>query len=215
MRKYIGFMAIIFVTSIILGACSGSNNDETASNNANNNQEEEVNASSQDNSKQTDNNENSDEKPRSERIGEDEWKEDETGVGIGDTAINDSNLGEAELTLDSVELVDEDELEEDTDVTQIVAANITIKNVGENAFSPADVLYDGELYEKGEKFGTEWDYYDGVSEEWEDELQPDKETSGVIVFDNWDSDAYELVFGDKTEGLGNRVSFEFEKGETD
>lgn len=46
-------------------------------------------------------------------------------------------------------MVDEEELEEDAEVAQLIAAYITVKNIGEDSFSPEDVLYDGELYEKG------------------------------------------------------------------
>lgn len=233
-RKNILYRFItIALLVLVLAACSddeNNTNDGNNNNNENNGQEENTNSPSDNNKEDNDNNDNNtnendaqdnnevnadDETSRSERYGEDEWDEDETGLAMGEAGTLDSNLGQAEITLDSVKWEDADDLEEDAEVTQLISAEITLKNVGDEALVPEDILYSGQLNEEGEEYGDMWDYYEGISEEWDDNLDSGEKTSGIIVFNSEDIDAYELIFGIDLGPTSNKVSFKFENDEVD
>lgn len=186
MKQYLILVAVLLALTAILIAC-GNNNDDTSNN-------------------ETDQQEEDD-------SGGNEWDDDEEELGIGETGVSHSPAGKAEITLDAAESLDVDDFDDKTDVTEPMAVYMTVKNVGDDPIKPTDVLYDGELFETGEKFGSVWTEYDGVSEEWKDQIEPNEETSGMIVFDGWDSESYELVFGDMESTPGNKVSFGFDKDE--
>src|SRR5699024_185970 len=56
-----------------------------------------------------------------------EWGEDELGLGIGDTATLSTNFAMAEITLDSVEQVED----EDSYFGQYTVLHMTVNNIGD------------------------------------------------------------------------------------
>ncbi|MFD1414133.1 DUF4352 domain-containing protein [Oceanobacillus jeddahense] len=187
MKKSQIIIVILFTSSLVLGACS---NEEGNTN-------DEANILNESN--------NIDE------------KDDDMSLGIGDTGISNSNLGKAEITLDSAEMAEEDDLQEDGKYAPLIVVHLKVKNIGDESFDPEEVLSSGVLVGSEEEYGSKWMYYE-VSEEWKNTLNPDEETSGIIVFSHAIEDEYELIFGDIRSGSNNaessnKISFEFSNEE--
>lgn len=96
--------------------------------------------------------------------------------------------------------------------------DLTIRNVGDEAFSPEEVLSSGLLFGPDDDKNRKWMYYDEVSEKWQDKLEPNEKISGVIVFEYGQEDEYQLVFGDKRSSAkyvdsSNKISFTFKHSE--
>lgn len=146
-----------------------------------------------------------------------EEKVSDMDLSIGDTGLSNSNLGKAEITLDSVAIIDEDELEEDEEYAPLIAVQLKVKNIGDEPFNPEEILSSGILIGPEEEYESKWMYYE-VSEEWKNTLNPDEETSGIIVFSYAIEDEYELIFGDIRSGSNNaessnKISFKFNHDE--
>lgn len=146
--------------------------------------------------------------------------QDELGLSIGESGLVGSMLGKAIITLESVELVDEFHLEYSDSYTTLFIMHLTIRNVGDEAFSPEEVLSSGLLFgpDYDEGGHSKWMYYDEVSKKWQDKLNPNEKTSGVIVFNFSKKDEYQLVFGDKRSSAkyvdsSNKISFTFKHSE--
>lgn len=193
MKKYIIIIGILLTSILVFNACSHEDTDNN----------EEI--------KHT--------KKEDSDVGTDDVLEDETGLEIGDTAIHVSDLGKAEITFNSVEAINEDELDQDKQFAPLMIIHLSVKNVGNESFSPEEVLSSGLLRGPEGGYGRKWMYYE-VSEEWEDILDQDEETSGIIVFGYGGKDKYELIFGDERSGSShldssNKISFEFDNNEVD
>jgi len=144
--------------------------------------------------------------------------QDEVDLSIGESGLVESGLGKAIITLESVELVDEFHLEYFDSYTTLFVMHLTIRNVGDETFSPEEVLNSGLLFGPEDDGNRKWMYYDEVSEKWQDRLNPNEKTSGVIVFDFSEEDEYQLVFGDKRSSAkyvdsSNKISFTFKHSE--
>lgn len=146
--------------------------------------------------------------------------QDELGLSIGESGLVGSMLGKTIITLESVELVDEFYLEYSDSYTTLFVMHLTIRNVGDEAFSPEEVLNSGLLFGSDYEEGghSKWMYYDEISEKWQDKLEPNEKTSGVIVFNFSKEDEYQLVFGDKRSSAkyvdsSNIISFTFKHSE--
>lgn len=193
MKKQIIIIGLLLTSIFVLNACSNKDID----NNEKNKHEENYN-----------NNVLSDEVP-----------DDETGLRIGDTALHVSELGKAKITLDSVEVINEDELDQDKQFAPLMAIHLSVNNVGNESFSPEEVLSSGLLRGSEGGYGRKWMYYE-VSEKWEDILGPNEATSGIIVFGYGEKAEYELIFGDERSGSihlddSNIISFEFNSNEVE
>lgn len=143
--------------------------------------------------------------------------QDELNLHIGESGLAESELGKAKITLESVELVDKDALEEDAKYAPLFVMHVRVQNVGEESFSPEEVLSSGLLLGPDDDRGMKWMYYE-LSEEWEEVLKPDEETKGVIVFSHPEEEEYELIFGDKRSSSShvvssNKTSFAFKNSE--
>lgn len=143
---------------------------------------------------------------------------DELDLSIGESGLIESRLGKAIITLESVELVDEFYIEYSDRYTTLFVMDLTIRNVGDEAFSPEEVLSSGLLFGPDDDKNRKWMYYDEVSEKWQDKLEPNEKISGVIVFEYGQEDEYQLVFGDKRSSAkyvdsSNKISFTFKHSE--
>lgn len=148
-----------------------------------------------------------------------ELPEDEMGLGISDTALHVSELGKAEITFNSAEVINEEELDQDKQFVPLMSIHLAVKNVGDESFNPEEVLSSGLLRGPEGGYGRKWMYYE-VSEEWEDILEQGEETSEIIVFGYGEKDEYELIFGDERSGsnhldASNIISFELNSNEVD
>src|SRR5699024_1753861 len=117
MKKCINLVAIIFAMSFVLIACSDDNNaaNDESSNDKNSNKLDEQEENLQENNMDDQNQDEPQTVDKGASHGE--WGEDELGLGIGDTATLSTNFAMAEITLDSVEQV-EDRSEEHTSELQ-------------------------------------------------------------------------------------------------
>lgn len=191
MKKHIMIIGLLLLSVFVLNACNseGTNNSER--------------------NKHKDNQKNNAES--------EELPEDEMGLGISDTALHVSELGKAEITLNSAEVINEEELDQDKQFAPLMSIHLSVKNVGDESFNPEEVLSSGLLRGPEGGYGRKWMYYE-VSEEWEDILEQGEETSRIIVFGYGGKNEYELIFGDERSGSnhvssGNKISFNFNKSE--
>src|SRR5699024_8933741 len=113
-----------------------------------------------------------------------EWGEDELGLGIGDTATLSTNFAITEITLDSVEQVED--IVEATGVSD-------------------DVVDDGV------EGGSMWE--DVTLEESPGEVGVGEEVSGTLFYDVEEDDKYELFINAGLSSTSNKVSFKFDNDE--
>ena len=72
--------------------------------------------------------------------------QDELDLSIGESGLVGSVLGKALITLESVELVDEFYLGYSDSYTTLFVRHLTIRKVGDETFSPEEVLSSGLLF---------------------------------------------------------------------
>lgn len=217
LKKYIKMIAILFAGSFILVACSNNNenntNDTANNTNENNNQANESNNTEEAKTSDTNGNKNSNQENESE-VGNDKWGDDEMDLGMGDTGTLNSNVGKGDITLDSVEMVDDEDYEESFN-GQYVLVHLTVNNNSDETMVVEDFLGSTEL-RVGDKAGGEmWDYYDDLSDDMPEEIDKGDESSFPLVFDAKDTEEYELKSGYHLENVSNKLNFSFTKDEVD
>lgn len=141
MKKCINLVAIIFAMSFVLIACSDDNNaaNDERSNDNNSNKPNEQEEDLQENNTDS---QNQDEPQKVDKgASHGEWGEDELGLGIGDTATLSTNFAITEITLDSVEQVED----EDSYFGQYTVLHMTVNNIGDEPAEFEDIFEATEL----------------------------------------------------------------------
>src|SRR5699024_11313783 len=109
------------------GNQSGSVNNNDEANNGDNNTDEDEN----------DNNvEDNDEKVDESASGD--WGDDELELSIGDTGTLHNNFSKTEITLDSVEVIEDED--DETYFGQFTVLNMTVKNIGDEPVPHEDIF---------------------------------------------------------------------------
>src|SRR5699024_368937 len=157
MKKSINLVAIIIATSFVLIACSDDNNagndENSIDNNSNKSDAQEENLQKNNTERQ-----NHDEPQTADNgASQDEWGEDETGRGSGDTATLSTNFAISEITLDSVEQVED----EDSYFGQYTVLHMTVNNIGDEPAEFEDIFEASELsddvVDDGVEGGSMWE----------------------------------------------------------
>lgn len=213
MRKLISLIAIMFIMSMILIACSDDNDGVNQENsNADNISAEENNESSNELDENSDEIEDEDSRNDLEIT-----EEDQEDLKMGDTGTVDTVLGTYEMTLDDAELVGPELDGEETYDDDLILLDITIKNIGDDTIDLEDAvaaLLVGEDLKGGSFDGAE--DFDSV-EKFTGKLDPGEEESGQFITDVVDADEYYLMqdFGSFAAGGTNQVIWTFGKEEID
>lgn len=225
----------ILMLFMIFAGCSSDNNNanntennanqeetNTPSNNENDNQSDSVNnddeANNGDNNTdegENDNNvEDNDEDEKVDESASGDWGDDELELSIGDTGTLHNNFSKTEITLDSVEVIEDED--DETYFGQFTVLNMTVKNIGDEPVPHEDIFEATELAAEDLDVGGEvWEIFDGVSGDWPDEIDVDEEASGRLVFDVEEADEYELQIDFGLGSVSNKVSFQFDEDEID
>src|SRR5699024_6219744 len=189
-KKSINLVAVIFATSFVMIACSDDNNAANDENsidyNWNNSDEQEENL--QNNSTESQNQDEPQTVDKGASHGE--WGEDELGLGIGDTATLSTNFAITEITIDSVEQVED----EDSYFGQYTVLHMTVNNIGDEPAEFEDIFEATELsddvVDDGVEGGSMWE--DDTLEESPGEVGVGEEVSGTLFYDAEEDDKYEL-----------------------
>lgn len=211
MKKCMSLIAILFVMSFALIACS--NDDGSADDDHSNSTEnEESNRADQENNSEDDNESQDKNEPNKVDKGaaHGDWGEDELGLGIGDTATFSSNFVMAEITLDSVEQIEDEEAY----YGQYTILHMTVINIGDEPAEFEDIFDSTELSD------SITEDLDG-GELWEDvnlkdnssEVGIEEEVSGSLVYDVEKEDKYEVYMNFGLESTSNKITFEFDSDE--
>src|SRR5699024_9543452 len=225
-------VAILMLFMIFAGCSSDNNNANNTENNANqeetntpsnnendnqsgsgNNNDEANNGDNNTDEGENDNNvEDNDEKVDESASGD--WGDDELELSIGDTGTLHNNFSKTEITLDSVEVIEDED--DETYFGQFTVLNMTFKNIGDDPVPHEDIFEPTELAAEDVDVGGEvWEIFDGVSGDWPDEIDVDEEASGRLVFDVEEADEYELQIDFGLGSVSNKVSFQFDEDEID
>lgn len=225
-------VAILMLFMIFAGCSSDNNNANNTENNANqeetntpsnnendnqsgsgNNDDEANNGDNNTDEGENDNNvEDNDEKVDESASGD--WGDDELELSIGDTGTLHNNFSKTEITLDSVEVIEDED--DETYFGQFTVLNMTVKNIGDEPVPHEDIFEATELAAEDLDVGGEvWEIFDGVSGDWPDEIDVDEEASGRLVFDVEEADEYELQIDFGLGSVSNKVSFQFDEDEID
>ncbi|HLR03166.1 MAG TPA: DUF4352 domain-containing protein [Virgibacillus sp.] len=225
-------VAILMLFMIFAGCSSDNNNANNTENNANqeetntpsnnendnqsgsgNNNDEANNGDNNTDEGENDNNvEDNDEKVDESASGD--WGDDELELSIGDTGTLHNNFSKTEITLDSVEVIEDED--DETYFGQFTVLNMTVKNIGDEPVPHEDIFEATELAAEDLDVGGEvWEIFDGVSGDWPDEIDVDEEASGRLVFDVEEADEYELQIDFGLGSVSNKVSFQFDEDEID
>src|SRR5699024_4685416 len=199
MKKYLKVILILFVSSFMLVACSNDNSKQNSEEEA-----EKTDVKKEDNEKE---NEEQDESKKVDKgAAHGDWGEDELGLGIGETATLSSNFVMAEITLDSVEQVEDDE----AFYGYYTILHMTVNNIGDE---PAEFE---DIFESTELSDSVTEDLDG-GELWEDvelegnssEVGIGEEVSGSLIYDVEKEDIYEVYMNFGLESTSNKITFEF------
>lgn len=128
-------------------------------------------------------------------------------LSIGETGVVDSPLGKYEVTLDKVSF--HSELDGITPTRGVFALlTVTIENISNNQLDLYAInepkIFDSRGFDIiiSTKLDNEIDALIG-------ELGPNDKITGEILFDTFDSEEYQLVYGDKVKS--NEVTWKFPK----
>ena len=211
MNKIVKKASVLLASSVLLMACGNDNSNQTGEEEAEDadveqqeEQEEETNEKTQD----------SDEPQEVDKgATHGNWGDDELGLGIGDTATFSSNFVMAEITLDSVEQIED----EDAFYGYYTILHMTANNIGDEPAEFEDIfdsteLSDGPIEEDDDKnWGEYWEEaeVDGDSSE----VGIGEEVSGSLVYDVEKVDEYEIYMNFNLSSTSNKISFEFNEDE--
>jgi len=212
MKKHIYLLAIVFAMSFVLIACSDDNNaaNDESSNDENSNESNELEENLQENNTESQNQDEPQTVDKGASHGE--WGEDELGLGVGDTATLSTNFAITEITLDSVEQVED----EDAFFGQYTVLHMTVNNIGDEPAEFEDIFEAAELsddvVDDGVEGGSMWE--DVTLEESPGEVGVGEEVSGALFYDVEDDvDKYELFINAGFSSTSNKVSFKFDNDE--
>lgn len=209
MKRFNSLIAIMFVMSMILIACSDDKKEES---NTDNISVEENNEGSkelgEDSDSADDDNSNNDLEIT---------EEDQEDLKMGDTGTIETTIGTYEMTLDDAELVGPELDGEETYDDDLILLDITIKNIGDDTMDldPAvAALLVSEDFEGGSFDGAE--DFDSV-EKFSGKLDPGEEKSGQFITDVVDADEYYLLqdYGSVSAGGTNQVIWTIKKEEAE
>lgn len=205
-------ITVLFTCGVMLMACSdNSQNTKSDQNNQGNTVD---NKQQNDNDEQKGENDNDISSNDQENERSNKWGDDELGLGIGDTGTLHNNFSKSEITLDSVEVVNDDGYEK-AYYGQYIVVHLTVKNIGEEAVDPLSILDVTHLALDDDLGGDSWDEYGELSEGWPEKIGVGEEASGPLVFDAEDADEYELQIDFNLASISNKVSFIFDDGDID
>lgn len=185
---------IVVLALFAMTACGNNDNDE--SNQATNN--EKNNETSENDDESNNNNE-----------------EDTVMLKIGETGDMKTTVAEYEMTPTNVEVFDERDGEKPTNEGDVfVLIDFTLKNTDTEAIDPEDIIDLGVILE-GDEFTSDnyWGMdYDFV-EELEEEIEPEEEVTGQLLFELDPSDSYELHFDGGLVAEDIRYIWEIDKSD--
>src|SRR5699024_9495460 len=142
-----------------------------------------------------------------------EWGEDELGLGIGDTATLSTNFAITEITLDSVEQVED----EDSYFGQYTVLHMTVNNIGDEPAEFEDIFEATELtddvVDDGVEGGSMWE--DVALDECGGDVGVGEEVYGTLFYYVEEDDKYELFVNARLSSTSNKVSFKFAAVEKD
>lgn len=135
---------------------------------------------------------------------------DQPDLGIGDTAKVDTIEGTFELTLESVEII-EDELDgEESTLDSLILLDITLKNTTDETLQAENLLGNFEVTDSLDGTGNpdSAEYFDSV-DKMEGPVESDEELSGQFITDIYDKDEYyfRIRSGYAGSGKSNNVVF--------
>src|SRR5699024_3113450 len=143
-------------------------------------------------------------------------QKDDLDLSLGDTGTIVMDEYKVDMTLESVEKVDDADYDE-ADNGHYIKAEVSYENTGEETVPGANELFNStELAVDGEDEGTVWQKFDDISDGWNGETEKGEEDHGPLVFDVPDSGEYELqVNFYLPSSLANKISFKFNEDELD
>jgi uncharacterized lipoprotein YehR (DUF1307 family) len=127
---------------------------------------------------------------------------------LGETGRMMDTLGEHDITVHSVEIIEEYEGNKPYSAdTNFIAFDVTIKNLGDKALE-AFWITRSRLFKMDNGVSVEEKYT-----EFPEEIQPGETVSGKIIFDISMSNSYELVFGYGLSSVATELRWGFDASE--
>ena len=142
--------------------------------------------------------------------------EDQVNLNIGDTGTFQTTLGTYDMTLDAAEIVGTELDGEESLFDELIFLDITIKNIGDDAFLIEEVMHDmvitDDIENSGASNGAEM--FENI-EIFEGELQPGEEKSGQFIGDIYSGDEYYFMksTGNVAAGTSNQVLWTIQDSE--
>ncbi|WP_339228215.1 DUF4352 domain-containing protein [Oceanobacillus sp. FSL K6-2867] len=212
MKKMLQILAVLFISTLLLGACSSDDSEpseeiDNGTTEANDDETNESAETEEDNTEEKNTEEDTDNDSNSG--GFNTGTEDQEDLSIGDTGKFDSDLTTYEITLDEAQVLDE--LDGNTSqLDAYILLDITVKNTGDDAQSVQDLLYGLEVTDNLEMTGYQnyAESFDSV-EEMTGELAPGEEVSGQFVTEIYEGENYyfRLRTGIAGSGSSNQVTW--------
>lgn len=200
MRKSFILWTILITTIFLLAACSDDKEKESEEP-ATEEASEGTGTEEEDDAEET-------EEESEEATDEDEMLEDQLDLSVGDTGSFDSTLGTYDMTLDDVEII-EDELEgEKSTRDAFILLDVTIKNTSDHALDLEDLIVSMEVTANLDHSGSS-DHAAGFDtiEEFTGDLEPGEEASAqfLTIIDDSDEYYFRKMVGNIGAGYSNQV----------
>ncbi|WP_170885514.1 DUF4352 domain-containing protein [Bacillus alkalicellulosilyticus] len=185
MKRFL-FLVSILVLSVVVGCSNGDTNDVPGNQEQEKSGTENIEVNNEQIEDEDISNENADNKESSGN-----GKAEDATLKLGETGFMKSPIGEYEITVHNVRLVDKvGDYPPLTD--SFFVFNVSITNIGDNTISGSDVVISDLFNEEDRKSGSLILEEINVIDE---DIEPGETVEGEILFDQSFSDSYSLIFG--------------------
>ena len=202
MKKTLKLISLSLIILLVIVGCNNTPDEEVVENDITENQDEETtNDAENDNS-----NETSDSEEGSISTSHDLDSSDSV-LGLGETGVMETAIGDYELTVLSFEFIDGPE-EHLSGSQMYLAVDINIKNIGTDVIDSEDVA--NATITDSESGGRPNETAIDIVDHFEGTIAPGEEQSGQLLFRFREEDTYHLKFGaNHLDSLTNELTWEF------
>ncbi|KGA96955.1 hypothetical protein AJ85_00310 [Alkalihalobacillus alcalophilus ATCC 27647 = CGMCC 1.3604] len=215
MKKMMKAIGITILAGSLLVAC---NNNEEAENNEPVTEEEVTDAENNETDDEGENTENDSESGGGSAFAPGNF-EDQLDLKIGDTGQVSSNVGDFELTIESIKFEDEVD-NRSAQFEHFYVADVKFKNIGEEAMLAEDMVGIFDITHELSQTGTGtyinqyFDSFEAVS----GRVNPGEEISAQLLFDVYGSDEHYIRVNEglvASNGVKNQVIWTFSESDLD
>lgn len=178
MKKFLILWTTLFFVGFILTACG---NDDPPENNTS---AEEDTAEELANKTETEASDENESEEAGENNESESTEEEPSDLGVGDTGVFETPLGDFELTVDSAEIVGEELDGEASILDELMVLDLTFTNIGDSVLDAEDLILIFEVTEmlEGSGYSNGAEDFDSI-EVFEGEIQPGEERTAQFIAD--------------------------------